>query len=1463
MKKANRIMSVVLLFVCIITYVPSLSAEECENCDKYKEGNTTVYEDSQGEYFIPDNETSGNTKSPGSKDYGVVARAFGLKMSLVKAYDDGKAIDEPIIHSSIYFVKNLVDNNSMSGKRFYGYAGDGSNYGIYAAYRNWDNSPYDRKKYARIGSICGFTVGKKTDYNCIQTYSGASFRTADVGGFGYSGEITPDYLIAYDTDKYDEVGKQEVWPMAANLNDPLNFNNLFVAADGYFIDNGKVSEWLRTETNGSATWENLYWVLWKLDACSILGCTQSWNWQGLKDRIQEIAVEGNKPLRNYILVVEPIFDTSFNRSGDWKYYYYSTMKGLAAYMVNLIDSEQSQIRFNYNPGKANTLKEYRDGLFAIGQYKNNFIHLMYITRNHGFYKGIDSNPIANDGNLGLSRDEWAIIADPSTGYGYNIWEFDSIFGYMGCQIVNNNYYCDENEDGKVDENDHCDLEKWKEQCTHYKCEKVDINNDEIYDYKDTYYCTHEVLVEGTSITTYEKCEGGKEQWEEECLEPTDVCTTKDNNSDGTPDQYFCLDDEDGDGKTDACTEQEFYNVCSCHVDNSKNPAEYYCPDDSYKSDDDSLPDVCQKSQYDVVCGCHKDDTDPDNVKYYCPDDSYNSDDDTLPDECNPMQYAQKCLNEDPKACTPSKTGGYYCPDKDGNPYECPEDEYNRVCGCHIDDSDPDNVQHYCPDDPDDDDTLPEECDEPEYFEKCLPQKDRICKAVTDESGNETFYGADGKIITASNPLAIFISDCCGTLPQEEFEKYCPEPPKTCTPEVETTNVSATCSNKDDDGTIEDAPMCSILASNDKNDYKLNNAASNEYCDVYCRESYNFNFMEHAETYAGQGFKHELTSSHGLGNHYSALINVTVECTSEIKYDEWENAIIKANIDVVNAWNDWKRWEALAASTPVIEGSWDQRDCDNTWYGTDYWKYTWSASGYPQCSVDEYGVTSCTNNSYDSQYTGGNNPAYCYHSWEGTNCRGYSKTSSINPSNGEYNCYTEGKKMSDSCPSDGDLVCSEDPVDKTKVTCRCLSENKKANCTDHCSGGKPAVSSYASGMASQMKTNYNNEVIARDKLLKQIKDCEFFDGSQMYNQITNARIDAATDSVAITGLDYAAKDEKAYVKNLTKSVSNPYDISRTYASSNDWAVYCGDECASEISDTNDASSKLVANIICNDSGCSNNPETVYSANIATIKVSKEVGFRQETKFYTQMFSGDVTSVPPSEGGYLEMPDYSWPTSLNLESRTNYPGNHNNLDYPIRFDYTVGSTKRISNKVKDGTYSCAVSIINLFTQFTCTTPNHPVICFQCGENGVPCPDPDDPNYKGIGLTFRTIDLANVFPSVDLSDIDKITSDDPYDPSVPMGWNWRNTNAIDVINAIQNNSNILTSNTKPRYRITLTPETMKDIRSYNSGTDYLDMSLDCQNTLRCTSNFIKGGYINIKDRPKIEVNSYDKEELHYYHE
>ena len=89
--------------------------------------------------------------------------------------------------------------------------------------------------------------------------------------------------------------------------------------------------------------------------------------------------------------------------------------------------------------------------------------------------------------------------------------------------------------------------------------------------------------------------------------------------------------------------------------------------------------------------------------------------------------------------------------------------------------------------------------------------------------------------------------------------------------------------------------------------------------------------------------------------------------------------------------------------------------------------------------------------------------------------------------------------------------------------------------------------------------------------------------------------------------------------------------------------------------------------------------------------------------------------------------------------------------------------------------------------------------------------------------------------------------------MGYNWRNANAIDVIKAIQNNSDILTSNTKPRYRITLTPETMKDIKSYNSRTDYLDMSLNCQDNLRCTSNFIKGNYTVIQDKPDIEENPY----------
>ena len=89
------------------------------------------------------------------------------------------------------------------------------------------------------------------------------------------------------------------------------------------------------------------------------------------------------------------------------------------------------------------------------------------------------------------------------------------------------------------------------------------------------------------------------------------------------------------------------------------------------------------------------------------------------------------------------------------------------------------------------------------------------------------------------------------------------------------------------------------------------------------------------------------------------------------------------------------------------------------------------------------------------------------------------------------------------------------------------------------------------------------------------------------------------------------------------------------------------------------------------------------------------------------------------------------------------------------------------------------------------------------------------------FRTIDLNQIF----------------NDTILPK--NWSGENAIQVINEIQSVGDNIWVDKDPFYSITLTPETIKKIKSYNNDKEkydgYLDDSLSCSAYNNCNSTFL----------------------------
>lgn len=97
-------------------------------------------------------------------------------------------------------------------------------------------------------------------------------------------------------------------------------------------------------------------------------------------------------------------------------------------------------------------------------------------------------------------------------------------------------------------------------------------------------------------------------------------------------------------------------------------------------------------------------------------------------------------------------------------------------------------------------------------------------------------------------------------------------------------------NCEDKETVElnDPTICQIAGSCDEGKKNKYEYSINNYCKVFCREDYDFNFMGKQNVIAGRqfvyGVDHKLETEHSL----STSIYVTKTCYSEIDYEGWEN-----------------------------------------------------------------------------------------------------------------------------------------------------------------------------------------------------------------------------------------------------------------------------------------------------------------------------------------------------------------------------------------------------------------------------------------------------------------------------------------------------------------------------------------------------------------------------------------------
>lgn len=662
--------------------------------------------------------------------------------------------------------------------------------------------------------------------------------------------------------------------------------------------------------------------------------------------------------------------------------------------------------------------------------------------------------------------------------------------------------------------------------------------------------------------------------------------------------------------------------------------------------------------------------------------------------------------------------------------------------------------------------------------------------------------------------------------KERFSEECEEPtdntycPK---PELEE-NMPDDCEDSTT-GRIEDATMCNILNSEDKykEEYRKTEY-ENEFCKVYCRETLIFSFMDKETAYAGQAFQHSVGSYYSGKAYLSTVILSRKQCSSEVNYDSWLTQYKEADDKVRTTWNTLKDMEATYNHITEYEETSHTGPCGSSSGCCDHsCPVSCATEENPDCMTTECCDDGCSN-SCDTTYTKWTWSGFYYTATNpnGTTTRPLEAT---NRESGSYYC-------SASCCSG---YCNSGPIAPTDQVVR---------------------TPYGTAL-----TAYQNALEYRDKLLYQIQDCNFMSDNNDNNRgITTTAVytknkygpyyTTSANGNHTTGanlktyksivnnykpgnkieIDY--EENYGYGENYDVDIVNEqtknYAVTIGYSDKEAWKDYCKGDCDGSLYDLSRTPylTNATDNInywTCTGSEtsarCTKNTLVIPKNKLANIVVETETVHYQDAEFYTQVFTGKTSTNKDNVGYWIELDKHIYPVGV-----TRLTGN-----YGIKLDYSnLGESGKPNNRhMSDGKYTCSYDVINELTIYDCNDGYH--VCYPCSGTEEEC---EDYNYAtGLGVYFRNINLSDIFPnskfSPNYSDLNKNTRN--------IGQNWLTTNAIQIIDEIQKYGENVWTKKEPMYSITLSHDAMKTIRNYNSNSNYLDYSLNCDENLRCTSTFL----------------------------
>jgi hypothetical protein len=680
--------------------------------------------------------------------------------------------------------------------------------------------------------------------------------------------------------------------------------------------------------------------------------------------------------------------------------------------------------------------------------------------------------------------------------------------------------------------------------------------------------------------------------------------------------------------------------------------------------------------------------------------------------------------------------------------------------------------------------------------KIIKPQAAICEiADLDEDGVDEYYGIHGTLLDNEEQ---WLEECTcvivdgkyyrtypdDPITKEEFEAECEEPDEeepVCPEKPIDYSEMVTDCNSGTEGYIKDPEMCRIL---DREEENYHTEFGNEYCEIYCKETLKFSFMDKETARAGRFFQHDVAAKYKSIEKLSTVILSTRECASTIDYERWKKDYERANDRVRTTWNEWKKTESQVDHTKSETKSAVCEGC--------------SCEACCNCEKDEEtGRTHCDSGSGCSDET-------MY--W--TNYYWPNSLHGVTDSEGKHTV------VDASGSSLGSYSCSCDPCD---------------GCDNESWDGTPPTE----------VNNYDAALKYREELVDKIYSCNFKERSTSYEKIMEYEPGNEVN------IDYAENYEFNEGFEITdfptdKEVVPSKVIKRGYSLEEEWENYCtGCEDDMETLPTKSNDEHLVywkctgehASAICRDV-----VDKMFPMNrVSTVFIDTESHHYQGTDFYTQVYTGYVSSGADDLGYWIPMDIHAYPVGL-LRKTGNY-------GIEVEY-YNIGNPDRVV-KFEDGEFACSYDVINDLAVYDCDDtingePQHE--CYDCSPSEECYPDDPEGNAMDLGVYFRTIDLSDVFPNSQYSNLGK---NEPNNITVNrrVGRNWTTSNAIQVITNVQRLESIEGGvfSKNPQYSVKLRPSDIKKIQNYNKTTNYQDYSFRCDG-LKCTSNFLKGALKDI---------------------